>query len=208
MTPNTLNFSKKQPKKMKKTILTTIILTAAASSLFANGLVYTDLVSLTSADWTIDTDNSSGPYSQTNNDGLVWNGSVGQTSIASGLFVQQFDWSAYGFNDFAVRISGSSAKGFDITLGDTGSGLLTLTGSANSADGNGYVPLSYGSDNGFNLSQVTSYTWTWSDPSSAVSISNSSFAAVSAVPEPSTYALMAIGAVGLFLAARRRKAQA
>ena len=60
----------------------------------------------------------------------------------------------------------------------------------------------------FNPANVSSWNISDGGKGGTSNLSGASFVSLQAVPEPSTYALLAIGGLGLFLAARRRKVQA
>jgi hypothetical protein len=99
---------------------------------------------------------------------------------------------------------------FHIDLYDqTFANVYTFTGTTTSASSTtSDVALTYSSLSGSAFSSFAAASLAFDGSGSAISsmtVSNLNYAAV---PEPSTYALLAVGAVGLFLSFRRRKVQA
>jgi PEP-CTERM motif len=141
----------------------------------------------------------------------------GANSIDSLLFsVSGSPWniSTVGTNatrQIQLTISGppTGTGTFNFTLEDNGSRQFlsptfdwTEFGSVNTVAKNfsaGTTP------SGFNFSNITGWNMNSSSASGSINVTLSS---LSVVPEPSTYALMALGGLALFFIARRRKAQA
>lgn len=100
---------------------------------------------------------------------------------------------------------------FHIDLYDgTFNNVYTFTGTTTSASSTtSDVALTYSALTGSAFSSFAAaalvFDGTGTGAISSMTVSNLSYAAV---PEPSTYALLAVGAVGLFLSFRRRKVQA
>ena len=99
---------------------------------------------------------------------------------------------------------------FHIDLYDAGyNNIYTFTGTTTSASSTtSDVALTYSSLSGVAFSSFAAASLAFDGAGSTISsmtVSNLNYAAV---PEPSTYALLAVGAVGLFLSFRRRKVQA
>jgi hypothetical protein len=108
-------------------------------------------------------------------------------------------------------LSGTNPNsGFHVDLYDaTFSNVYTFTGTTTSASSTtSDVALTYSSLTGNAFSSFAAAALVFDGSGSAISSMTVSNLNYSAVPEPSTYALLAIGAVGLFLSFRRRKVQA
>jgi hypothetical protein len=101
--------------------------------------------------------------------------------------------------------------GFSVTL-EGGSGKYVATtfnwNSFTSTSSTVSVPVNVaGADSGFEWNNIVGFTWDSGGSGSAINATYTNLT-VSAVPEPSTYALMALGGLVLFFMVRRRKAQA
>jgi hypothetical protein len=95
--------------------------------------------------------------------------------------------------------------GFNIQVWSSDfSANMYFAGSTNSATSTAsYIPLSYDSGDTSVLSNPGVLIVSWNDSGTPNVTMNS----LAAIPEPSTYALMALGGLVLFFIARRRKAQ-
>jgi len=113
----------------------------------------------------------------------------------------------------ASTVSGgvTPGGGFRISLESQNGGLATAVFNWSTFVSSTTGTSTFSTTGGFNPSQVVN--WNIFDGGSGgtgglTGARLTSLQAVQAVPEPSTYALLAVGAVGLFLSFRRRKVQA
>ncbi len=157
---------------------------------------YVDLGTLGSTDFTIDP-GSTGTFTQTSTTLDFTAASLGDQVFGN---YTASDWSAY--SDFGIRMTVTGANPdlpFTITIYDTSFNSNAYQGfTTGLLDGvPGVAPITLTSS-GADLSLVAGFQIGWDGSSSPINVSMSN---VSAVPEPSTFALLALG--GLALAAYR-----
>jgi hypothetical protein len=194
---------------MKKFAIAAI---ACALSATAAQSSYVDLVSLNASGFTVDVASTSAPYTQTVA-GLTYGPTLSLGDTLGGLFnAAPLDWSAYSSQAataFAVKISIAGTNPnlpFSLTLFDsTVTNLLNFSGTTVGATTDTYVPLTLvGVPTPLELSvlgNVGGMQFTWDGGASA----NVTTQAISAVPEPSTYAMLALAALGLGAYRLRRR---
>jgi hypothetical protein len=192
---------------MKKTLLTLIssLAFSTAASLHASPVTISDFSEAISADspWVWNSGNKSITISgQNSSSGLIYpdNGISLNVSSAGNKFKLTM----------ANFVSGTNpGGGFFVSLESTGGGLAT--GTFNWADFTTSVvnETTFSTSGGFNPASVTN--WNIGDGGNGGSgtlTGGASLVSLQVVPEPSTYALMALGGLVLFFMVRRRKAQA
>lgn len=158
---------------------------------------YIDLGTLGSADFTID-GGSVGTYTQT-----ATNLDFAAAALGDQIFgnYTPSDWSAY--SDFGIRMTVTGANPnlpFTITMYDSSFNSTAYSGfTTGLLDGvPGVAPLTLSAPAGANLADIAGFQIGWDGSASPINISMSN---VSAVPEPTTYALLALG--GLVVGAVR-----
>jgi hypothetical protein len=191
---------------MKKT-LTSIALAAAFALSNTSYAQFTDLLSF----------GTGGAY------GALGDGSVGtQTAdgvnysaaiaLSDGFFQANalsptLDWSSYSNFFLKVQLTNNPNLPFTLSFNSDEAGANKLSSTSNNAGsvvdgGFTYIPLTKTGNPTLTGIEYVNFNWD-NNSSGAVGITIS---AVS-VPEPSTYALMALGGLVLFFIGRRRKAQ-
>ena len=191
---------------MKKLALTLIAATLTISA-HANGL--NTLLNFGNSTFTVDPAFSQSNFSQTSS--AVTFGSISSITAPNNTIFGTFtpaNWSGFGLSDFQINVTltGSNSAPLSIELYDGDSNLLATSSAIGipTTASNTYFSIPITLESGANLNSVGGFLLKIND-SGNIPLSVNSFAAV---PEPSTYALLAIGGLGLFLAARRRKVQA
>jgi hypothetical protein len=199
---------------MKKLTLSlaTILVSAALSH-----AQYSDLVSLGSNSWTIDTSGSSSIFSQSSTSVSFNTAVTSGEAVQGALVTTPVNWSAFNAGngtqgsstDFAVNMSftgGSNPNmGFNVQVwnADFSDNMYFAGNTATATSTAAYIPLTFDSGNTAILANPGNIIISWNDGGTPSVTMNS----LAAVPEPSTYALMALGGLVLFFIARRRKAQ-
>jgi PEP-CTERM motif len=170
----------------------------------------TDLVTLGSTTFTI-LGTSDAPFTQQTTTLTLTTASQNTTGVY-GDFLTTYDWSAVPQFGISLTLASGTAPAatFSIVLYDAGAVnmLNTYTGSMSSIGGvASTVPLTLSASGTGNLSAVGSLDFVWgTDVSDASSVVVNS---IQSIPEPSTYALLAISGVafGGYVIRRRRRAQ-
>ena len=196
---------------MKKTLL--IAATLALSLVVHTAKAQTDLLSLSSppAFGTAVTPTFSSVIGSQTAQGFVWNGSYGFGENVFGQLDSSADWSSLigAGTSFAVLMSASTNPdiGFSLELLDGGfNSIGTWSGDTTGVTGTpSYVTLAPDTA-GFDYSSIGGFFFTWTGPGSE-SI-NATVSTIAVVPEPSTYALLALSglAFGGYIIRRRRRA--
>lgn len=177
-----------------------------------------DLASFGSANFTVDPVSTTAAYSQTAS-GLVFSPTITFADTLGGSFASTYNWSTSTYNPFAtppanwfVKMSISGANPnlpFTLNLINTVVGTLVNFDGDTSALSGGYVPLTLSTtDPGVAaaLSAIDMAQFTWNNGAAGnVTLAG---VAVSPVPEPTTYALLALCglAFGGYAIRRRQRA--
>jgi hypothetical protein len=192
-----------------------IIAICAAIALAATpGRSQVDLTSFGSAAFTVDPLSTTAPYSQTAS-GIVFGPTITFGDTLGGSFATTFNWSTY--NPFTappatwfVKISISGANPnlpFTLNLVNSVGGTVVNFDGDTSALSGGYVPLTLSTtDPGVAsaLPAIDMAQFTWNNGAAG----NVTLEGVAAVPEPSTYALLALAGLALGGYAVRRRQRA
>ena len=188
---------------MKKLIATVALATGIATALNAQQI---DLVSLGSATFTIDPGATTAAHTQSAS-GVIFNGTYALGDTLGGTFATQ-DWSNPSYTQFGIVMTLTGANPnlpFSVQFYDGSFNVINTYGGTTVPLVSGtptYTPLSLNIAGTGILTSVAGIQFTW-DGGGAV---NTTVEGVAAVPEPSTYALLALAGVALGgYAARRRK---
>jgi hypothetical protein len=190
-------------KLAKQSILA---LAVTALSLASSPGQQIDLVSLGSPTFTVDPVATTAAYSQTGS-GLVFNGTYVLADTVGGTFTSQ-DWSNPTYTTFGVVMSITGTNPdmpFSVQFYDSSFAVInTYTGTTSTSSLSPFQPLTLAIPGTGLLSDVAGIQFTW-DGGGTI---NTTAATISAVPEPSTYALLALGASALGGYAVRRRYRA
>lgn len=186
---------------MKTTLLSALI---AGSMTVAAGAV--DLLSLGSSGFTVDPTSTAVNYTQSTSE-LTWTGAQGTGESVFGGTSGTFNWSTVP--QFGVRVSLTGTNpdlSFSLQLYDASFNQALYEGSTTGLliGTPTVVPLTLStSDPGFSLATISGVGIQWNDSGSVTG----SMSQVVAVPEPSTYALLALSglAVGGYVVRRRQR---
>lgn len=190
-----------------------LTLFAVLTTAFAAKASYVDLVSFGNSDFSVDGGATTATYTQSAS-GLNFSGTVVLSDTLGGTFnAAPLNWNSYNpSTDFAVKLSvvgANPALPFTLTLFDSSFNLANFTGFTSGATTDSYVPLTLSGpvDPAVTaaLSAAAGAQLTWDGGGTSVNVTVQSF---SAVPEPSTYALLSLAglALGGYAMRRRRRA--
>jgi hypothetical protein len=192
-----------QPITLAAAFLAMVLSSAPSAS------AQTDLLTLGTTTFTIDTGGSTGPYSQTTTT-LVWNGAITLGDVVYNSNDLGLNWDSIPAFTIKMSLLSGAAQTipFNIQFADSvGSELATFTGDTSLLTTIGQtsaVPLTLSGLRG-DLSAISFINITWDGASTG---SYSADMKSIAVPEPSTYALLAMSglALGGYAMRRRRRA--
>jgi hypothetical protein len=197
----------------------TSIFAAVALSLSLVNAQYSDLVSLGSLGWNIDPNASTGGIFSQTSSSVSFNSAVSSGDAVQGSLVSTpVNWSSFNSGngsqgsstDFAINMSFTGVTnpnmGFNIQVwsSDFNKNLYFAGSTASATSTASFIPLTFDSGDTSVLANPGVVIVSWNDGGTPNVTMNS----LAAVPEPSTYALMALGGLALFFIARRRKAKA
>ena len=187
---------------MKKTFIALLIsFGVIATELTAQQI---DLVSLGDATFTVDEGATTALYTQ-NASGVVFNGTYALGDTLGGTFAAQ-DWSNPAYTEFGMVMSLTGTNPnlpFSVSFyDDTFAIINTYSGTTFGLGTSTYTPLTLVIPGTGVLTSVAGVQFTW-DGGGAV---NTTVEGVAAVPEPSTYAFLALSglALGGYVMRRRR----
>ena len=191
--------------KYSTAVVTALVLAAQTSSAV-------DLLSLGSATFTIEGYVGSGPTPTQDPSGITFNGAYSATDTVYGSNSTQ-NWSVYSSGyDFNIRmaLTGTNPNmSFSLDIWNAGFSNIINTYSGSTA-GLSVTPslavLTLATAGTGDFSSVGGLQFTWSDPST-VNTTMTEVVAIAVVPEPSTYALLAMSglAFGGYVIRRRRR---
>lgn len=171
----------------------------------------TDLLSLGSATFSIDSGSTPG-YTQTAT-GVSYTSFAGSDTFYNDLPFTPTNWSS--FTDFGIKISLLSGSAdnipFNVVFYDAGFGVIdTYTGDTSTVNGSNIaVPLTLSPGTGSGDYSVVNYLqFTWDAGATYNAEIKTVMYGVVPVPEPSTYALLALGGLALGAHAMRRRRRA
>jgi hypothetical protein len=193
---------------MKKYILAAVLAVTAVTTQAAVPLT---LLSFGTSTYTLDGSSTAGPTQSAS--GFAYSNAVislGDTFFNSpgGLSLAVPNWTTYKTNlNLYLSVTAISASTpFTLTLYDDQSATVDYSGTASSTSGVlTEVPLTLTPNVAFNFANIQGVQLTWGGGATAAT---ASIQAVTSVPEPSTYALLGMGAVALsgYVVRRRRRA--
>ncbi len=190
-------------KLAKQSILALAVITLSLASSPGQQI---DLVSLGSPTFTVDPGATTAAYSQTGS-GLVFNGAYALGDTLGGSFTSQ-NWSIYTTPPYTfgvvMSITGTNPDlPFSLQLYDDSFNVInTYSGFTTGATSSTFLPVSLAVAGTGVLSSVAGAQFTW-DGGGTI---NATAEKISVVPEPSTYALLAL-AGGALTALRFRRRQ-
>ena len=191
----------------KKTLLALSLAAASAATSFAQQI---DLVSLGSPIFTVDAGATTASYSQTGS-GLIFNGAYALGDTLGGTFTSQ-DWSTYTSPayDFGIVMTLTGINPdlqFSVQFYDDAFQVInTYSGTTTGATTSTFQPLTLAIAGTGILTSVAGIQFTW-DGGGTINATVEKIAAT-AVPEPSTYALLALSGLALGGYAMRRRQRA
>ena len=192
----------------KKTILALSLAAATAATSLAQQI---DLVSLGSPTFTVVPEFTDAAYTQ-NTSGVLFNGAMGISAQLTGTF-SPLNWSAYTTPPYTfgivMSLTGTNPDlPFSVLFLDSQfNDINTYSGTTSGASTSSFQLLTLTTAGTGILSDVAGIQFTW-DGSGTVNANIEKIAAVVAVPEPSTYALITLAGLALGGYALRRRQRA